>query len=122
MKYLFLCVTMSICFMSCTKPALNNDPIIGIWHNTPATVTTVQNVEVDKEEWIFNDAYLGRFHGFSNNQIIFTTDFSWTIENDVYIISYPGTNLPQEHMVMETAEEGVILENTNGQQRAIRIN
>ena len=83
-------------FASCSKPKINNDPVIGIW------VNSVENNAIDQKsiqteyEWIFNDAYLGRFHQYEDDVIITQTDFSWKKENGLYTISYPGLDKPDD--------------------------
>ncbi|QLG45324.1 hypothetical protein [Costertonia aggregata] len=121
MKTVTFILAIVTLFMSCSKIEVNNDPIIGIWHNQVINETNKNNLAVDKEEWIFNDVYLGRFHGITDNKVTFSTDFKWTVKNGVYTISYPGTDLPEEQVTLETAQKETFLHDINGEKRAIRI-
>lgn len=114
MKTFFKCLLLCVLFASCSKIGINDDPIIGIWHHTVKTATNTNKLVVDSEEWIFNDAYLGRFHGYKNGEVIFLTDFSWNAENGIYTVKYPGTDFPNDYVKMEETEEGVILMRTEG--------
>ncbi len=114
MKTFFKCLLLCVLFASCSKIEINEDPIIGIWHHTVKTATNTNKLVVDSEEWIFNDAYLGRFHGYKNGEVIFLTDFSWNAENGIYTVKYPGTDFPNDYVKMEETEEGVILMRTEG--------
>ncbi|WP_419213294.1 hypothetical protein ACNR9Q_03875 [Maribacter sp. X9] len=99
---------------SCSKIEENNDPIIGIWQNTVKTATNTKKMVVDNEEWIFNDVYLGRFHGYKDGKVVFLTDFKWTVENGTYIVSYPGTDFPDDLVEMKKTEEATILVRMEG--------
>lgn len=83
-------------FASCSKAPINNDPIIGIWIHTIDDNSSANKSAQIEENWIFNDAYLGRYRQKENNVIFYRTDFSWRKDNDVYIISYPGTDRPDD--------------------------
>ncbi len=85
----FIAIFVCFTFFSCSEIPENNDPIIGVWSKNSSSQTGYS-----KEEWIFNDAYLGRYHNYTNNNIVFLTDFRWTVEADTYTISYPGTDMP----------------------------
>ncbi|HAF78769.1 MAG TPA: hypothetical protein DCG42_15760, partial [Maribacter sp.] len=65
MKYVFNYLVLMVLVTSCSKIEENNDPIIGIWQHTVKTATNENKIVVDNEEWIFNDVYLGRFHGYN---------------------------------------------------------
>ena len=98
-------------FASCSKAPINNDPVIGIW------VNTIENNSVDQKsisteyEWIFNDAYLGRFHQYDNDVITSQTDFSWKKEGGLYTISYPGLDKPDDVVQLISSST---LQNTDG--------
>ena len=87
-------------FASCSKPPVNNDPVIGIWTNIIENDINSKNVIETEYEWIFNDAYLGRHHQYVDSNLVLQTDFSWSKENGIYTISYPGTNLPDDIVVL----------------------
>ncbi len=95
---------------NCSRIPENNDPIIGIW----------TNVEVNSEsnsieqEWIFNDVYLGRYHLYSNGNLEVKTDFSWSIEGEMYTISYPGIDKLDDVVSMKVAENVEQLEDRQG--------
>lgn len=108
--YTIIAFCAILTFTNCSKPAVNNDPVIGIWTNV-VIQTTSENAKSQTEfEWIFNDAYLGRHHQYTNNNLIIKTDFSWKRENDIYTISYPGTDIPDEEVKLIVTT----LQKTNG--------
>ena len=109
MKYVLRCLVLLVLITSCSKIEENNDPIIGIWKHTVKTATNTNKLVVDNEEWIFNDVYLGRFHGYKNGQVVYLTDFKWSVNNDIYMISYPGTDFPFDFIEMKETEDGTIL-------------
>ena len=111
LKYVLVVVLVT----SCSKIEENNDPIIGIWKNSVKTATNTNKMVIDYEEWIFNDVYLGRFHGYKEGQVVFLTDFKWTFENGTYTVSYPGTDFPDDLVVMQETEEGTVLIRKEGQ-------
>ncbi|GGG51733.1 hypothetical protein GCM10011414_21690 [Croceivirga lutea] len=83
-------LTMLLVISNCSKVPENNDPILGTWTKSQ-TISTSNKSEVNvTEEWIFNDVYLGRYHRFEDGSAIIITDFSWSIEDDMYYITYPG--------------------------------
>tara|TARA_R110000868_G_scaffold63190_13_gene190475 strand:+ start:1241 stop:1603 length:363 start_codon:yes stop_codon:yes gene_type:complete len=107
---LMLCAILV--FASCSKPATNNDPVIGIWVNTISNNSIDQKNVQTEYEWIFNDAYLGRFHQYENNVITAQTDFSWKKENGIYTISYPGLEKSDD---VVTLVSNTFLQNSNGE-------
>lgn len=114
MKTVIHCVLLLVLVASCSKIEENNDPIIGIWKNSVKTATNTNKMVVDSEEWIFNDVYLGRFHGYKKGEIVFLTDFKWSVNGDVYTVSYPGTDFPDDFVQMQETEEGTVLIRTQG--------
>ncbi len=122
MKKLFslLAIIAIILASNCSRIPENNDPVIGIWTNIE--VTDSQSVVGSiKKEWIFNDAYLGRFHTYNNNEIEVLTDFSWKKEDDMYVISYPGLeNKTNDMVVMKKSEDEMVLEDIGGNTLAVR--
>jgi hypothetical protein len=103
----FIALCAMLVFASCSKTPVNNDPVIGIWTNTLESNSINQKIIKTESEWIFNDAYLGRFHQYKNKDLIVQTDFSWKKEADLYIISYPGTDIPDDivTLVQTTLQE-----------------
>ncbi len=99
---------------NCSRVPDNNDPIIGIWAKTDIINTSETERQNHRQEWIFNDVYLGRYHSYNGNTLDVKTDFSWTIDNGVYTISYPGTDMPNEMVSLKQSVEGKILEDIQG--------
>src|SRR5690606_21986710 len=94
---------------NCTRITENNDPVIGIPSRTPNSPTNKSNELTSRQEWTFNDAYLGKYFKYVNQKMEFQTDFRWKREGEVYTISYPGTDLPDDQVTMENTPEGIIV-------------
>lgn len=109
-----------IAVSNCTRVPDNNDPVIGIWTNTELKQTSDKGQEQIKEEWIFNDAYLGRYHRYRGEQIEFLTDFKWERSDESYHISYPGTDMTTQTATMEETPEGTVLQDQDGKILAVR--
>ncbi len=122
MKALLNCILITVFVTSCSKIDENNDPIIGIWKNTVKTATNSNKLVLDGEEWIFNDVYLGRFHGYNSGKVVFLTDFRWSVNNGTYTVSYPGTDFPNDFIHIQETEEGVLLLRSEGKIFAQRQN
>jgi len=106
---------------SCSKIPENNDPVIGIWSNLEVQTQSETSKLTVRKEWIFNDAYLGRYHSYKNGQRDALTDFKWTEVDGVYTISYPGMeNKLNDVVTMTESENGTILKASNGNTLAIR--
>ena len=105
---------------NCTRVPENNDPVIGIWANEE--VNTLHGTEklVIRKEWIFNDAYLGRYHRYEGSSLIFKTDFHWEQTDGTYTITYPGTDLEKDIVIMNKSQEQVTLEDQKGNILAVR--
>ncbi|ADV47849.1 hypothetical protein Celal_0510 [Cellulophaga algicola DSM 14237] len=103
----FIALCATLIFASCSKTTVNNDPVIGIWTSTVENNSVNQKTIKTESEWIFNDAYLGRYHQYENKDLTVQTDFSWKHEDDQYIISYPGTDFPDDivTLVQTTLQE-----------------
>ncbi len=121
-KFLSLLMIISIVLASnCSRVPENNDPVIGIWSKAETEETSSSAKVRVKEEWIFNDAYLGRYHKYENNTITVENDFRWSIEDETYTISYPGTNFTNDIVIMKTKGNLTVLEvPINGEVLAIR--
>ncbi|WP_405384939.1 hypothetical protein [Maribacter sp. LLG6340-A2] len=122
MKSLLNCLVLLLLLTSCSKIEENNDPIIGIWKHTVKTATNTNKMVIDNEEYIFNDVYLGRFHGYKDGQIVFLTDFRWTYENGHYTVSYPGTDFPNDILEMKETPDGIMLIRSQGSIFAVKTN
>jgi hypothetical protein len=86
----FLAIIGIILASNCSRIPENNDPVIGIWSKSEIITSSQSKKSKNRQEWIFNDAYLGRFHNYNNGKIDVLTDFKWEEEDGVYTISYPG--------------------------------
>lgn len=115
MKKVFslLALVVLVASSNCTQIPENNDPILGIWLKTEILSDIENNDAQNYEEWIFNDAFLGRYHNFNNGELEFFTDFSWSLENETYTIIYTGTNIPDAKVNLKAAiiPEQLTLEN-----------
>ncbi len=122
MKKLFslLAIVTIISVSNCTKIPENNDPIIGIWSRVDVSTDQEAGRQTIRQEWIFNDVYLGRYHSYEGSQLDVKTDFSWTQEDGIYTISYPGTDMPEQRVSMKNSEEGTVLEDVQGNILALR--
>ncbi len=115
MKKLFslLFIVLIVAVSNCTDIPENNDPILGIWiRNTSATQES--KASTTKEEWIFNDVYLGRYQRYTNNSLSFYTDFKWSNENGMYTIEYTGTDIEEVIVSLEISNEPETLALENG--------
>lgn len=110
----FLAIIGIILASNCSRIPENNDPVIGIWSNQEVNQTSKNTI---RKEWIFNDAYLGRFHTYNNNKIEVLTDFKWSEDSGVYTISYPGLENTVNDIV---SMKGTRLEDANGNILATR--
>jgi|SRR5690606_9515263 len=118
----FLAIIGILLSSNCTRIAENNDPVIGIWtHLSTNTENKAQKQGITiKQEWIFNDAYLGRYHTYNNKELTVVTDFKWSFKDDTYVISYPGLDRDEDIVSMEETELGTILTDSEGDILAIR--
>jgi len=114
----FIAVTT---FLNCSSIEENNDPIIGIWYNdNNVSNTNKVLLTTSKQEWIFNDAYLGRYHKYNNNKISFKTDYRWVEKDGIYTISYPGTDFSDDIVTMGNSNGSTILKDQDGNILAIK--
>ena len=117
----FLAIIGIILASNCSRIPENNDPVIGIWSNIEVKSISQTQKSTNRQEWIFNDAYLGRYHNYNNGAIEVLTDFKWEEEDGVYTISYPGiANKLNDVVTMIESEDGEILKATDGQTLAKR--
>jgi len=123
MKKLFslLAIIGIILVSNCSRIPENNNPVIGIWSDVKVSeATTTSKKQTLRQEWIFNDAYLGRYHQKTNGSITFKTDFRWTYENEVYIITYPGTDMEAETVSMQNGHDAAMLADAEGNVMAVQ--
>lgn len=99
---------------NCSRIPENNDPVIGIWIKLEVETQSESRRQTVRQEWIFNDAYLGRYHKYTGASLDFKTDFKWERVEGEYTISYPGTDMPPETVSMKESEDGIMLEDRNG--------
>ena len=92
-----LAIIGCIAASNCSRIPENDDPVLGIW-----VKTEVSNEETAKdesasisEEWIFNDVFLGRYHRYSDSDIVYYTDFRWEVIDEVYTMSYSEDSLSE---------------------------
>ncbi len=117
----FFAILGIILASNCSRIPENNDPVIGIWSNFEVKSVNQTQKSTNRQEWIFNDAYLGRYHNYNNGKIDVLTDFKWEEEDGVYTISYPGLeNKLNDVVTMIESDTGTILKATDGQTMAIR--
>ncbi len=95
----FLAIIGIILASNCSRIPENNDPVIGVWSKTEKLQTASKSENI-RNEWIFNDVYLGRFHQYKNNKLEIVSDFNWNTEDDVYTISYPGLESKTDDLVV----------------------
>ena len=110
-----LAILVIIAVSNCSEIPENNDPILGIWSKSEILSEEGKSGDEVREEWIFNDAYLGRYHSYTNDNLEFYTDFSWSLNETIYTIVYTGTDIPDIEVTLEQAvnPEKLALENGN---------
>ena len=110
----FLAIVAIIFASNCSRIPENNDPVIGIWSKVEVLNAGETAKQTIRQEWIFNDVYLGRYHKYNGSTLEVTTDFSWKQLEGIYTISYPGTDMPDNKVSMKESAEGELLEDTQG--------
>lgn len=122
MKRVFSFVAiLAIVFASnCSRIPENNDPVIGIWSKTVINDQNPVGKRSLRQEWIFNDAYLGRYHRYEGSSLVFKTDYRWEQDGGAYTITYPGTDMPAVTVTMKEGADGITLEDAKGSVLAIR--
>ncbi|KAB7531431.1 hypothetical protein F8C76_08050 [Flagellimonas olearia] len=122
MKKLFslLAVIGIVALSNCSQIPENNDPILGIWANTQTSTIEGKGSSTTREEWIFNDVYLGRYQSYSNSKLVFYTDFKWSEENGTYSIIYGDPQVTDITVNLEHASDPEILTLENGSVFATR--
>jgi hypothetical protein len=110
-----MAIVAIILVSNCSRIPENNDPVIGIWYKVDVINSGETNKQTIRQEWIFNDAYLGRYQKYNGSVLDFKTDFSWVADNEIYTISYPGTDMIKDVVSMKESPEGMLLENVKGE-------
>lgn len=108
-----LSIVCIIAISNCTSIPENNDPILGIWARANSASDN-KNENATREEWIFNDVYLGRYQSYSDSNLLFYTDFKWSEENGVYTIIYSDTEITDVIVSLEQTNDPEILALENG--------
>ncbi len=116
MRKLFslLSIVGIIAISNCTSVPENHDPILGIWAKTELSSIEGKSAGTVREEWIFNDVYLGRYQRYSNSELIFYTDFKWSEDNGTYSIIYGAPQVSDITVSLEKAKEPEVLTLDNG--------
>lgn len=122
MKKLFslLSIIGMVAVSNCSRIPENNDPILGIWAKTEISSEEGKTSETIREEWIFNDVYLGRYQRYSNSKLVFYTDYKWSEANGTYTIIYGDDQVTDVTVNMVKANEPEILTLENGSVFATR--
>ncbi|MCK0160389.1 hypothetical protein [Allomuricauda sp. F6463D] len=122
MKKLFslLSIVGIIAISNCTRVPDNHDPVLGIWAKTESSGILDKGTNPTREEWVFNDVYLGRYQRYSNSKLIFYTDFKWSEENGTYSIIYGDPQVNDITVSLESAKEPEVLTLENGSVFATR--
>lgn len=122
MKKLFslLAIIAIILASNCSRIPENNDPIIGIWERIEVQTSSETGKQTIRREWIFNDAYLGRYHRIENGVTTIKTDFKWKKEDGAYTISYPGLDRNDDIVIRKETVELSQLERNDGFMLATR--
>jgi hypothetical protein len=116
----FIAIVSIILASNCSRIPENNDPVIGIWSNLSVLTNSETGKVTARFEWIFNDAYLGRYHIKENGSVVTKTDFRWEQIDGVYTISYPGMEKADDKVMMKDSPERATLEDSKGNVLAIR--
>ncbi len=122
MKKIFslLSIIGIIAISNCSRIPENNDPILGIWAKMESSTKEGKGTETIRQEWIFNDVYLGRYQTYSNSKLTFYTDFKWSVENGTYTIIYGDPQVNDITVSLEQANDPEILTLENGSVFATR--
>lgn len=115
-----LAIITIISVSNCTRIPENNDPVLGIWSKTQISSIADKQQALQKEEWIFNDAYLGRYNLYSDETLIFYTDFRWSVDGEMYSITYGEEELQDTEVIMDITGEPEQLEFATGGLFALR--
>ena len=115
-----LSIVSIIAISNCTDIPENNDPILGIWVKSDTSSDNDKNSNTTREEWIFNDVYLGRYQNYSDSKLVFYTDFKWSEDNGTYTIIYNNPEVEDVSVSLEQTKEPEALTLGNGSVFATR--
>ena len=118
-RIILLALVVATGLTSCSNVPENNDPVIGIWARTESPEALSLKTSF-REEWIFNDVYLGRYHRYEGQNITIQSDFTWSLNKNVYTIEYPGLDRAPEQVIMHLKPDGSTLETLAGEVLAQR--
>lgn len=85
LKWAFF-VLFAIILSSCSKIPENNDPILGTWVKVSERFNEEGDIDRVREEWIFNDVFLGRFQCYLNSELVRFSDFQWSKDKQGYTL------------------------------------
>ncbi len=123
MKKLFslLSIICIIAISNCSSIPENNDPILGTWvKNSAAQNEITSKNSTTREEWIFNDVYLGRYQSYTDSNLTFYTDFRWSEENGKYTIEFGDEHVNDVVVSLEESNDPETLALENGSVFATR--
>ncbi|RDY60825.1 hypothetical protein [Flagellimonas nanhaiensis] len=115
-----LSIVSIIAISNCTSIPENNDPILGIWVKSDSPADSNKNSTTTREEWTFNDVYLGRYQNYSDSKLVFYTDFKWSEDNGTYTIIYGNPEIEDVIVNLEQANDPEALTLGNGSVFATR--
>jgi hypothetical protein len=119
-KFRSLFIVLAVfAFGSCSDIPENNDPVIGIWSQTSAPKDSGAK-HMQREEWIFNDAYLGRYNQYLGEELLVETDFQWEAHGGIYTIHYPGLKKLKNVVKIKQNQDGNLLMDLQGNVLAYR--
>ncbi|MGW9687094.1 hypothetical protein [Flagellimonas sp. 2504JD1-5] len=123
MKKLFslLSIICIIAVSNCSSIPENNDPILGTWvKNSSSSDASSNKSSTTREEWIFNDVYLGRYQSYTNSDLTYYTDFRWSEENGKYSITFGDEQVSDVIVSLQESNDPEILALDNGSVFATR--
>jgi hypothetical protein len=116
--FIVLAILLSVP-QSCSQVPENNDPVIGIWSRTETETQTDLKASV-REEWIFNDVNLGRYHRYEGGAMSAQSDFQWNVQGKIYTIVYPNLERLPDQVIIQHAESATLLLTQDGETLARR--
>ena len=120
MRHIFTpLLLLALLIAGCSEIPENDDPVIGIWVQTQAPEDSGAK-HMERVEWIFNDAYLGRFHQYEGAELQVQTDFQWEQRGGVYTVRYPGLKKTEDVVRIKQSQEGTLLMDLQGNILAYR--
>jgi hypothetical protein len=115
LKSFILLAASLFAIQGCSEIPEIDDPVIGVWSRTQTDAE-----KTIREEWIFNDVYLGRYHYYENQTIKIKTDFGWQVNREIYTITYPGLERVPEIVIIKRKTDYELLETLSGETIATR--